>query len=375
MATCPDCRREIGPGAIRCACGHDFPAGAPASVERCAFAFRGTGNEYFGIWIVNTLLKIVTLGFYTAWAKVRTRSYFAGSTLLAGEPFAYLAEPRALFRGWLVAVAAFLVYTIATRVGPVAGGVAGAAIFCLVPWVIVRSRMFNLRHLAWRNIRFAFRPDYREAYVVYLGLLLLVPPTLGLIYPYILYRQKRFQVENGSYGATRFRFTATPGEFYSVLFRTFAAFLGVFVLQVVLAGMFRVGTGPSAGSRPFFVYFIVLQAVLSAVFYLAFVGWVRTVLANLAWNRTELGPVRFESTMRPATMTWLYLSGGVAIACSLGLLFPWASMRWRRYRMEHLAVHAPGGIDGFVAGVRADAVGAAGEEIGDLFGLDVDIAL
>ena len=32
--------------------------------------FEGNTKEYFGIWIVNLLLSIVTLGIYSAWAKV-----------------------------------------------------------------------------------------------------------------------------------------------------------------------------------------------------------------------------------------------------------------------------------------------------------------
>ena len=32
-------------------------------------SFIGTGAQYFGIWIVNLLLSILTLGIYSAWAK------------------------------------------------------------------------------------------------------------------------------------------------------------------------------------------------------------------------------------------------------------------------------------------------------------------
>ena len=32
-------------------------------------SFTGSGREYFGIWIVNLLLSIVTLGIYSAWQK------------------------------------------------------------------------------------------------------------------------------------------------------------------------------------------------------------------------------------------------------------------------------------------------------------------
>jgi uncharacterized membrane protein YjgN (DUF898 family) len=46
--------------------------------------FTGSGAGYFGIWIVNLLLTIVTLGIYSAWAKVRRLQYFYRHTEVAG---------------------------------------------------------------------------------------------------------------------------------------------------------------------------------------------------------------------------------------------------------------------------------------------------
>ena len=48
------------------------------------FEFHGNGADYFRIWIVNLLFSILTLGIYSAWAKVRTKKYFYGNTELAG---------------------------------------------------------------------------------------------------------------------------------------------------------------------------------------------------------------------------------------------------------------------------------------------------
>lgn len=58
----------------------------PASI-RHPFEFRGDAREYFRIWIVNLALGIVTLGIYSAWAKVRTKRYFYANTLVADVPF------------------------------------------------------------------------------------------------------------------------------------------------------------------------------------------------------------------------------------------------------------------------------------------------
>ena len=33
--------------------------------------FKGTAGEYFGFWIVNVSVSIITIGIYSAWAKVK----------------------------------------------------------------------------------------------------------------------------------------------------------------------------------------------------------------------------------------------------------------------------------------------------------------
>src|SRR5215468_7546165 len=51
--------------------------------------FTAVTGEYFRIWIVNLALTLVTLGIYSAWAKVRKRRYLYGHTRIAGEGFEY----------------------------------------------------------------------------------------------------------------------------------------------------------------------------------------------------------------------------------------------------------------------------------------------
>ena len=55
------------------------------------FEFRGSATEFFGIWIVNLLLSLLTFGIYSAWAKVRTKKYFYQNTYVAGRSFDYHA--------------------------------------------------------------------------------------------------------------------------------------------------------------------------------------------------------------------------------------------------------------------------------------------
>ena len=88
---------------------------APAARVNVPFEFRATGGEYFRIWIVNLLLTIVTLGIYSAWAKVRRLRYFYGSTLLDGHSFEYHAKPLAILKGRLIVFAAYVVFIVITK--------------------------------------------------------------------------------------------------------------------------------------------------------------------------------------------------------------------------------------------------------------------
>ena len=76
------------------------------------FIFKGNAKEWFGIWIVNLLLSIVTLGIYSAWAKVRTKKYFYGNTFVDGRNFDYHATGGQILKGRLIIIAAIIVFQI-----------------------------------------------------------------------------------------------------------------------------------------------------------------------------------------------------------------------------------------------------------------------
>lgn len=391
-ATCPRCRNSFRlKEAIRYAesAPPDPLPAMPAPVppksltpRTLRFSFTGTAREYFGIWIVNTLLKIVTLGIYSAWAKVRKRRYFYGCTLLNGSTFDYLADPMALFRGWLIGAAFFILYTIGTKVSPLLASTLGMLFFAAMPWLIVRSKMFNQRNSAHRNIRFNFVPKYDEGYLVFAGLPMLLPFTLGLLFPYIVYRQKRFLVENSEYGRSSFAFDATAKEYYLVFLKAFGWFL-VLLLAIGAGAYFLSATvrefspllfdnGKAASEAVKRGVGVMVAAVFIAInlIYLYFAIYVQTELVNLTWNSTRIRDNRFISTLRVRDMAWLYLSSAVAIFLSLGLLIPWAAVRLTRYRVENLSLRTAGDLESFMAVTPAE-VGSAGEEIGDIFGVDV----
>lgn len=347
------------------------PSPRPPRRREHRFTFSGSAGEYFGIWIVNLLLKVVTLGLYSAWAKVRKRRYFYGHTLVDGAPFDYLADPWAIFRGWCLGVAAFLIYSIGSRVSPILGAVFGFALFLAIPWVIVRARMFSARNSTHRNIRFLFRPAYREAYLVYAGLPLLVPFTLGLILPYMVFRQNKFHIDNSSFGQTAFSFTASAGDFYRFFLKV--ALFGFLIVAGLgaVAALLSAPLGGFSGNPENLAVLMPLLVLAGVAFYFFAAIYVQTGLTNLSWNATRLGEAQLLSTLRTRNMAWLYLSSAAGIVCSFGLLIPWAAVRLARYRCQTLAVAMTGELRALAA--AQPEVGAAGEEFGDIFGIEVGL--
>ena len=105
--------------------------------------FKGKTSEYFGIWIVNLLLNLLTLGIYSAWAKVRRKKYFYNNTLIENVGFDYHAKPISILKGRLIAVALLVVAVV----NPILQSLVFLLIFIALPWLVVRGSIFNARNM------------------------------------------------------------------------------------------------------------------------------------------------------------------------------------------------------------------------------------
>ena len=119
----------------------------PGAPVTAGFQFHGTTQEYFRIWIVNTLLMILTAGLFSAWAKVRKRRYLRGNTELMGHRFDYTAEPKRILGGNLIVLVLFLTYGLLGAVYPALRVLALA-----LAWCSSRSSSF-VPSLSTRTIR------------------------------------------------------------------------------------------------------------------------------------------------------------------------------------------------------------------------------
>ncbi|MBB5665260.1 uncharacterized membrane protein YjgN (DUF898 family) [Rhizobium leguminosarum] len=196
--------------------------------------FTGTASEYFGIWIVNVLLTIVTLGIYSAWAKVRRNRYFYGNTVLLGRAFEYHATGKQILIGRLIVFAFVVVANILAAIHPLFSLVTTILVLIALPWLIVRGIRFNARVTSYRNVRFDFTGTAGGAFVsVMLGGLVAFL-SLGLLAPLASRWLNRYVFNNLRYGNRPFDTDPKIGTLYrALLIPALMVVLGL----VVLAGL------------------------------------------------------------------------------------------------------------------------------------------
>lgn len=339
--------------------------------------FTGNAGEYFKIWIVNIALTIVTLGIYSAWAKVRKLRYFYGNTSIDDGHFDYHAKPTAILFGRVIAVGMVFVYYLLSQYEPVAGLALIAIIVLLVPVLMVRAKIFQLRNTSYHGLRFNFQRNYKDSFIVFYGGALITLLSLGLAAPSAIYMRNKFVANNAGYGQTLFEFGGRQGEFYGIFWRSVGlALLGAIGIVFITGGLGAAAgavLGDSAAGGLAVQAITILLTLILVAFYAAIGIYVQTRQRNYVWNSTTLGDNRFESTLSVRRMVFILLSNAVAIALSLGLLIPWAQVRLARYRAEQMTLHLADNWRDYIAAKDGQA-SALGEEIGEAFDVDVDFA-
>ena len=355
-----------------------FATSATTSLERAEF--RGSASEYFGIWIVNILLTIITLGIYSAWAKVRRMRYFRGNTYLDGHSFDYHARGLQIFLGRFIVFIVISIINVITTVYPLLAIATPFVFLAVLPWFVVRSLMFNARVTSYRNIRFDFvgRP-WGAFTAVILGSLVSVF-SLGILAPFASRWLYRYIFNNLRYGDRDFSTDPKVGNLYKtwllsallvVLGFLIAAAIGwVFIAPYVMqiAGEMNQYSEPEQiGLTILAVYAVIVPIIL--IFVIA--GFIyRVAVRNIVLNSTLFdGQHRLYSDLSRGRYFWIVFSNFIVTILTLGLMRPWAAVREARYVAEHSGVVPKGEIGEIMASIQASGSAISAEYM-DMEGMD-----
>lgn len=305
----------------------------PAPIYSGEIAFSGQTGEFFGIWVVNILLSILTLGIYSAWAKVRTNQYFYGHTRIDGHSFDYLATPIQILIGRILAILLFALYTVITQFVPIVGLFVALGFFFLIPWLINQGLRFNLRMTRHRNVRFAFAGSYGGAFLNFVVFPILSVFTLYLMLPYVLKRIDQYMHENISFGSKQLNVNLKGETYYlvalivsvvsGVVMVIFGALLGAFGLSfenLINDEQEAVSAAIAIVPVVLFIAYYIMFTAISAIY--------QAMIRNHIFASSEFTDVAsFESVLKPLDYAILLFTNGLAIIFSLGLAYPWAKIR------------------------------------------------
>ncbi len=361
--------------------------------QRHALKFHGEGGKYFVIWLVNIFLSIITLGIYSAWAKVRTYRYFYGNTELSGDRFDYHARPLQILIGRIIAFVGIVIFYICSMASETLSMLIAAVFVLLLPWIIVRSWRFNAIMSSYRGVRFNYICRLGRAYWVFLGFPLVCFIGLVLVFgvgrllagdlvafilsivvfipAFITFNGIRtalsydLYVNNLFFGDAAFKGAMKKGAFVKMAFK-FALIIAPLLLIIgatekVTGGMMRGYSG-----------LIILSYMLILLGSMVAGAWLIVAHRNYVANQTTLneGAIRLYSSMKFASYLGLLFTNALIVIFSLGIASPFAHVRHARYVLETLEVE--GDLDSLTVHAHSEhAPGAVTEEL--VQALDINV--
>ena len=306
--------------------------------------YHGTGGALLGLVVVNALLTIVTLGFYSFWAKNRVRQFHFSHTELDGDRFAYHGTGRELLMGAIQAMAVILVIFIAYGViGAIislndpamqlAGAVLLYASLGVLGIVAVHgARRYRLSRSSWRGIRFSYRGDLGDFVTMMLRGIGMSIITLFFYTPFFQNQRRAFLVRSTHFGSEPFLYEADGRPLF-----------GEFLKAVAL-------TIPTLG--------------LCWIWYVAFKH-------RYFWNNTMMRGARFTSTVTGTALFELQLINVFLVLFTLGIGTPWAITRTLEFWCDNLSLE--GTVDWASIQQRAQSAETVGEGLAEGFDVDVGI--
>lgn len=390
------------------------PQAKPASYYESAhglsslrFSFVGTTWGYYGVYITNVFLTVITLGIYSAWAKIRNKRFFYGNSLLKGHAFEFDANPVAILVSRIIIVAVLLAAALSDEFLNLIWlgfGLLSSLLFLLFPFAIVRGRAFNARHTLHRSVRFSYDRVYWPSYLVFFAYYL---PAFGMFlalaaiqqglqdgetaipqgiyvaagataayllaaFPaYHCYRH-RIMVNQLRFGKLACSYAAGVGAYYrhagmAVLLGivlVFAAFVAAFLFQ------FTAGGAIEEGKLTAFVFGAVLVAPLLVI------GIYRSRVLPMFYSSISFSDgSSLQSSATAAGYFFGYaLVNFVALAVSVGILLPWVRVRTWRYVADTLTLSLSRETGVVLAGTSRN-VSPLAEEFADVSDFDIDFGV
>jgi len=350
----------------------DNISGGDGSTKR--INFFGKGTTLLGIFIVNILLSIITLGVYIFWGKIRTLRYLYSQSELEGDRFEFHGTGLELLFGFLIAILALLLlvggsgfliaYTLPKIIALIIGSIGlYIVIILLFPLAILLTIKYRFSRTSWRGVRFSFRGNTKEFFKIYIVGFFLTSITLGFYYYMFHYRTREYLINNIYFGDTRFEFDGNSNDLYS-------GYVKLWLITILISGTsqafieFLPAIKLFGGVEVGYLVYIVLLIIIG-IYWLKFFA----KRHNHYWNHTKFVNARFNLNIDEREFIKLQIVNYILIIFTLGIAYPYVQIRNIKFLLDRLSLQ--GDLDLIAIQQDARTPSALGEEVATF--LDIDL--
>lgn len=298
--------------------------------------FTGKGAQFFGIWAVNIILTIITLGLYYPWAKVAIRKYFWNETSIEDDRFIFHGTGKELFKGFVIAylmIFALLAFSSFSKFGII---VFYIGIMLLVPYAIFGAWRYRLSRTSWRGIYFSYFGKMSEFLTMYFPELFLTIITFGIYGSWMRVKIMRYLFSHTDFGQYELDFEGEGGDLFSIN-----------LLGTILT---------------IFTFYIYLPWYIANRF--------NFTINNISIHDGEK-KVYLKSYLKGGDLFGVFIINALIVVFTLGIGYPWAIMRYFKVLIESIEIPGELNLDNLEQ--RADDFNdATADDMLDILDLGLD---
>jgi uncharacterized membrane protein YjgN (DUF898 family) len=339
--------------------------------------YDGQTGTIYKIWIINFLLRVITMGIYTFWAKVKVRKYVSSSFSLGGDRFEYTGTGGELFRGFLKAMGIWVLLSfcygmLAVLVGgkPLVTFVLYAALYVgilyLIGAAIYAAFGYRISRTKWRGVRgLITKGVFEYANFSFLRTLLNIV-TLGLKVPASDLLRHKFIMDRTYFGNAKAEFNGNVQN----IFKYYLIAL-IPVPLFLLAGLF-IGIEIALGSDSLVLLgSLIIPLIILAVATPLLSIWYQAALIREKYSGLKVGNISFVSTVCAGALFKFVFVNLLLFVVTAGLATPYIMQRRMRFISEH--THIIGDLDTSDILQAPEIKGGFGEGLDDVLGLDTGL--
>ena len=267
------------------------------------FSFTGEGGRFFGIWAVNLILTIVTLGLYYPWAKAATRKFLWNETSVKDNRFVFHGTGKEMFKGFIIAYGIILGMLGIMFIFPMGIILFYIGLLVLAPIAIFGGWKYRMSRTSYRGIYFSFNGDRGEFIKLYLKNLGLTIITFGIYASWMHTNVMKYLLGHTKLGDMEFSFKGDG-----------ATLFGINIIGILLFY-------PTLGIYMFW--------------------WIAKrfnfTFQNLALHHDD-GVDTMKSNLTGKKVISVMFVNMLMLIFTLGLAFPWAYMRTMKLYTSNLAI-------------------------------------